>query len=134
MAVSDLLLSLVVIPDQINQMVSDSWQWHVSGILGLIFCKLYIFTISVSLLVSVQSLVWIAIDRFVAVVFPLKLGLISRKIRTIAIVSTWVLAGVFYSPLLITIELHEFDNNTYLRVKSDHRSKFSNLSNWKEEA
>ena len=113
MAVSDFLLSLVVIPDQINQMVSDSWHWHVSGILGMILCKLYIFTISVSLLVSVQSLVWIAIDRFVAVVFPIKLGLISSKIRTIAIVSTWVLAGVFYFPSLITFELNKFDNNTF---------------------
>ena len=113
MAVSDLLLSLVVIPDHINQVVTDLWHWRVSGIIGLIFCKLYIFTISVSLLVSVQSLVWIAIDRFVAVVFPIKLGLISSKIRTIAIVSSWVLAGVFYVPSLITFELHKFDNNTY---------------------
>ena len=46
-----------------------------------------------SLLVSAQSLVWIAIDRFVAAVFPMKLGLISSKIQTIAIVSTWICAG-----------------------------------------
>ena len=93
MAVSDLLFPLVVIPDQITKIITESWHWHVSGSLGATFCKLYIFTSSVSLLVSVQSLVWIAIDRFVAVVFPIKLGLISSKIRTIAIVSTWVLEG-----------------------------------------
>ena len=57
--------------------------------------KNYVFTSSVSLFVSVQSLVWIATDRFVAVDFAIKLGLVSSKIRTIAIVSTWVLAGVF---------------------------------------
>ena len=113
MAVSDLLFSLVVIPAQITQMVTESWHWRVSGILGSIFCKLYIFTSSVSLFVSVQSLVWIAIDRFVAVVFPIKLGLISGKIRTIAIVSTWVLASVFYFPSLIIFGLRELDNNTY---------------------
>jgi len=73
MAVSDLLFSLVAIPDQITRIVTDSWHWHVSGILGSIFCKFYIFTSSLSLFVSVRSLVWIAIDRFVAVVFPLKL-------------------------------------------------------------
>ena len=132
MAVSDLLLSLVVIPDQINQMVTDSFHWLVSGVLGLILCKLYIFTTSVSLLVSVQSLVWIAIDRFVAVVFPIKLGLISSRIRTIAIVSTWVLAGVFYFPLLITpFELYEFDNNTYCS-QIDLKSIFPNKEgyNW----
>ena len=132
MAVSDLLLSLVVIPDQINQMVTDSFYWLVSGVLGLILCKLYIFITSVSLLVSVQSLVWIAIDRFVAVVFPMKLGLISSRIRTIAIVSTWVLAGVFYFPLLITpFELYEFDNNTYCS-QIDLKSIFPNKEgyNW----
>ena len=132
MAVSDLLLSLIVIPNQINHVVTDSFHWLVSGVLGLILCKLYIFTTSVSLLVSVQSLVWIAIDRFVAVVFPMKLGLISSRIRTIAIVSTWVLAGVFYFPLLITpFELYEFDNNTYCS-QIDLKSIFPNKEgyNW----
>ena len=108
MAVSDLLFPLILIPVQITQLVTESLHWHVSGMLGSIFCKLFYFASSVSLLVSAQSLVWIAIDRFVAVVFPIKLGLISSKIRTIAIVSTWILAGVFYSPLLITLELNEF--------------------------
>ena len=126
MALSDLVLSLVVIPDQINQMVTDSFHWHFSGILGLTLCKLFIFITSVSLLVSVQSLVWIAIDRFVAVVFPIKLGLISSRIRTIAIVSTWVLAGVFYFPLLITpFELYEFDNSKYCS-QVDLKSIFPN--------
>jgi len=113
MAVSDLLFSLVAIPDQITKIVTDSQHWHVSGILGSIFCKCYAFTSSLCLLVSVQSLVWIAIDRFVAVVFPLKLGLISSKIRTTAIVSTWVLAGVFKFPPLITWDLVELGNSTY---------------------
>ena len=113
MAVSDLLFPLVVIPDQITKIVTDSWHWHVSGILGSTLCKLFYFGSSVSLFVSVQSLVWIAVDRFVAVVFPLKFGLISSKIRTTAIASTWILAGVFYFPSLITWELIEHGNSTY---------------------
>ena len=82
MAVSDLLFPLVVIPDQITKIVTDSWYWHVGGILGLTLCKLFYFASLVSLIVSVQSLVWIAVDRFVAVVFPLKFALISSKIST----------------------------------------------------
>ena len=66
-----------------------------------------------SLHVSAQSLVWIAIDRFVAVVFPIKLGLISKKIRTAAIASTWIFAGLFNSPKLITREVVVLHNNTY---------------------
>ena len=125
MAVSDLLFPLILIPVQITQLVTESLHWHVSGMLGSIFCKLFFFASSVSLLVSAQSLVWIAIDRFVAVVFPIKLGLISSKIRTIAIVSTWVLAGVFYFPLLITWELVELGNNAFCTVV-DKQSIFPN--------
>ena len=113
MAVSDLLFAVVVIPDQITKTVTDSWHWHLGGILGSIMCKLFYFATSVSLFVSVQSLVWIAVDRFVAVVFPLKFGLISSKIRTTAIVSTRILAGVFYFPSLLTWELVEIGNSTY---------------------
>ena len=91
--------------------VSLARKWNLG--LGSFFCKLFYFASSSSLFVSVQSLVWIAIDRFVAVVFPLKLGLISSKIRTVAIVSTWILAGVFYFPSLITWEVVEFGNSTY---------------------
>jgi len=126
MAVSDLVFSLVAIPGQITKIATDSQHWHVSGILGSIFCKCYAFTSSVCLLVSVQSLVWIAIDRFVAVVFPLKLGLISSKIRTTAIVSTWILAGVFYFPPLITWDLVKLGNITYcgsVNIKSISPSK-----------
>ena len=113
MAVSDLLFALVVIPDQITKIVTGSWPLHVDGILGSTLCKLFSFARLVSLFVSVQSLVWIAVDRFVAVVFPFKFGLISSKIRITAIASTWILAGVFYFPSLITWELVEFGNSTY---------------------
>ena len=112
MAVSDLLFPLILIPVQITQLVTEPLHWHLSGMLGSIFCKLFYFASSVSLFVSAQSLVWIAIDRFLAVVFPIKVGLISSKIRTIAIASTWILAGVFYFPLLLIRELVKSDNNT----------------------
>ena len=113
MAVSDLLLSLVLFPIQITRLSTGSVHWHVSGILGSIFCKFHFLAQLVSLSVSVQSLVWIAIDRYVAVVFPIKLGLISSKIRTVAIVSTWIFAGLFYFPVLVTSGLVESGNNTF---------------------
>ncbi|XP_078382433.1 G-protein coupled receptor 83-like [Oculina patagonica] len=113
MAVSDLLFPLIVTPVQITELLTDSGHWRVSGILGSIFCKLYGFAGMVSLSVSAQCLVWIAIDRFVAVVFPMKLGLISTKIRTIAIVSTWIVAGLFNLPVLIFLELVLHGDSTY---------------------
>jgi len=64
----------------------------------------------VSVLVSAQSLVLIAIDRFVAVVFPMKLRLISSKIRTIAIISTWLSASFVNIPSLIYSKVVERGN------------------------
>ena len=125
MAVSDLLFSLVVIPVYITVLMTDSWHWRVSGTLGSMFCKLFFFISSASLLVSVQSLVWIAIDRFVAVVFPVKIGFISNKIRAVAIVSTWVLAIVFYSPWIVNFGLVEHGNNAFCRFVGQ-KSIFSN--------
>ena len=110
MAVSDLLFPLIVIPINIVGLVTDSWRWRLTGILGSGFCKFFYFSSAVVLHVSVQSLVWIAIDRFVAVVFPIKLGLISPKIRTTAIVSTWIFAGLFNSPSLIISDVVVHDN------------------------
>ena len=125
MAFSDLVLTLIVLPVEITRFVTDAKHWHVSGMLGLISCKLFYFVSLVSLHVSSQSLVWIAIDRFVAVVFPMKLGLISSKIRSIAIVSTWMCAGFFCSPMLISSKLVADGNNTFC-VESNMKSYLLN--------
>jgi len=112
MALSDLVFPLILLPVRMTELVTDSEHWRVSGILGSIFCKLSYFASLVSLLVSTQSLVWIAIDRFVAVVYPMKLGLISAKIRTIAIVSTWIFASLVNFPSLTSSKLVVRDNDT----------------------
>ena len=117
MAVSDLLYPLSVIPAEITKLITNSWHWQVSGILASVFCTSHHFLRDFSLHVSTQSLVWIAVDRFIAVVFPIKVGLISTKIRTIAISSTWIFAGVLNIPLLLTSKLVECGNNTFCLVR-----------------
>ena len=111
MAVSDLLFPLIVIPVNIVELVTESWQWRVREIFGSIVCHLFHFSGTMTLHVSTQSLVWIAIDRFVAVVFPVKLGLISPKIRKTAIVSTWIVAGLFNLPSMIISGVTVHENN-----------------------
>ena len=46
----------------------------------------------------------------------MKLGLISTKIRTIAIISTWIFAGVLNVPRSFTLKLVESGNNTYCLI------------------
>ena len=116
MAVSDLLFSMFFLSVRITQLATDSLRWQVSRTLGSIFCTPYNLLTVVTLHVSTQSLVWIAIDRFVAVVFPMKLGLISHKIRTKAVISTWIFAGVVNITWLLTSKAVESGNTSFCAV------------------
>ena len=94
MAVSDFVFPLTAIPASLAEMSTGSFAWPISGTAGLILCKLRSFLMSVSLTVSIESLVWIAFDRFLAVVWPMKVRRISSRFRSFAVVSTWIGAVV----------------------------------------
>lgn len=105
MAISDFAASLIAVPLYLSQIVSSSHRWHISSALGLIACKLQWYLKDVSFIVSVQSLVWIALDRFIAIVLPMKLRLISSRFRACAIASTWIVALILNSPDFYANEL-----------------------------
>ena len=90
--------------------VSDAFldSWPISGSLGDVLCKLTNFVANVSTAVSIQSLVLIAVDRFGAVVFPLRSPFISRKLCRLFILSTWIVAVVVVSPYLFAFRLVEY--------------------------
>lgn len=113
MAFSDFVFSLSGIPVELTQMLSNSFQWHVSGTAGSILCKAYRFSTVTSLTVSVQSIGRITVDRFIAVMFPMTSRIISPKYRVIAIASTWVLALAVRTPLMMTMNLEKYKNLTY---------------------
>ena len=105
MATSDLLYSLLVFPRLITLLFVDSWL--ISGSLGQALCKLPIFVADVGVAVSIQSLVLIAVDRFRAVLFPLRSPLISSKLFPFFILATWTVAMAVQSPHLFTYKLVE---------------------------
>ena len=107
MAVSDFVFTLTAIPVSLAETASSSWQWSISSTVGLVLCKMKTFLLAVSVTVSIESLVWIALDRFVAVVFPMKVYLISSRFRVLAIASTWIVAVTFCSVHLYTSKLVE---------------------------
>ena len=76
--------------------------------LGQAFCKLLPCFGSVSFVVSIQNLILIAVDRFGAVVFPLRSPLIRSKLCPFFILATWMFAIVFISPDLLALELVEY--------------------------
>ena len=86
MAMSDLLLPIFWNPQDIQLLYINPWL--IGGRLGKAFSNLVGFLPSVSFLVSIQSLVLIAVDRFGAVVFPLRSPLISSKLCPFFILAT----------------------------------------------
>ena len=98
MAVSDFVLPSTIIPVALSQVLtSSSMRWPIKGSPGLIFCKIERFLEHSSYIVSIESLVCIALDRFVAVVFPMKVRLISPKFRAFVIFATWIFAVITHS-------------------------------------
>ena len=57
---------------------------------------------------SVQNLVLIAVDRFGAVVFPLRSPVISSKLCPFYILATWIIAMAVFCPELIAMKLVEY--------------------------
>ena len=106
MAMSDLLYPIFLFPVRLADLHAGSWL--IGGTLGQALCKLHPFLSSISSLVSIQSLVLITVDRFVAVVVPLRSPLISRKLCLFFIVATWIVAMAFHSPYLVAFKLVEY--------------------------
>ena len=65
---------------------------------------------------SCQSLVLIAVDRFVAVVFPLRSTVISCKLFPFVITATWIIALAFYSPWLNSAKVVEVKRRSVCSV------------------
>ena len=99
MAMSDLLYPTFLFPVQLAEMHVGSW--FIGGTFGQALCKLHIFLADASSFVSIQSLVLIAVDRFGAVVVPLRSRLITRKLCPFFIIATWITAMAVLSPFLV---------------------------------
>ena len=106
MAMSDLLYSLFLPPRNLS-LLHTNQSWLIGGQFGQALCKLVPFFDGVSSTVSIQNLVLIAVDRFVAVVFPLRSPLIRSKLCPFFILGTWIVAAAVISPHLFTYQLVE---------------------------
>ena len=129
MAVSDLLSSIFVTPPEIQMLYIDSWL--ISGPLGQALCKLTYILIDVSTAVSIQSLVLIAVDRFGAVVYPLRSPLISSKLCPFFILATWIIAMAVYSPYLFAVRLVDYQGGPLCRLRwNEAFGVYSSLENY----
>ena len=110
MALSDLLYPIFWIPWNLSSLHTNSFL--IDGQLGQALCKLLLFFPTVSITVSSQNLILIAVDRFGAVVFPLRSPLIRSRLCLFFILTTWIVAVAFNSPDLFLYELVEYPEGT----------------------
>ena len=106
MAMSDLLFPILCFPYIVAE-INFSY-WLLGGPVGQALCRLHDFLVYVSATVSTQSLVLIAVDRFGAVVFPLRSPLISSKHCRFFILTTWIIAVSAYIPKAMAFQLVEY--------------------------
>ena len=125
MAMSDLLFPIFTFPVQLAYL--HVGRWLIGGNLGQALCKLRVFGIYISSLVSVQSLVLITVDRFGAVVVPLHSPLITSKQCPFFIVATWIIAMAVHSPYLAVSKLVEYPGG--MRCTSQWRETFGANAN-----
>ena len=111
MAASDILTAIFLVPRLLTIEIVGSYAFQIHGLGGRILCKMCAFLSDISVSVSTQSLVIIAVERFLAVVYPLKTRRITVKTRRLVIASTWVIAMAFHSPYLYTMELVKNEKN-----------------------
>ena len=113
MAMSDLIFPFITVPLFLVRFYTSPVDHQlIGGPLGQALCKLIVYVPAVSYGVSCQSLVLIAVDRFVAVVFPLRSPVISRKLFPFIINATWIIALTFYSPWLNSSKVDELKRHS----------------------
>ena len=105
MAASDILIAIFLPTRMLAAEVADSPAWQVSGLGGRILCKICPFLSDISISVSSHSLVIIAVDRFLAILHPLKARLITVRTRRLVIASTWIVAMASYTPYFFAFDL-----------------------------
>ncbi|XP_076322000.1 neuropeptide receptor 15-like [Tachypleus tridentatus] len=95
LAISDFIIMIVCVPDIIQFMENNGWQ------LGLTSCKVIRFSEVSALYASVMTLVSVCIERYVAIIHPIRAHLLCCRGRIIlSITVIWPLAMIFASPNL----------------------------------
>ncbi|XP_033750910.1 neuropeptide receptor 15-like [Pecten maximus] len=87
LAVSDWMILVFGIPEIVQVMLNRGW------VLGPVLCKFNRFILVVSLYASILSLVSVCIERFVAIVHPIKAQILcNRRKNAIAVMLVWIIS------------------------------------------
>ncbi|OAD61850.1 Neuropeptide Y receptor [Eufriesea mexicana] len=101
LALGDILIALFCVPtSSISTLILQYWPF------GSVLCSTFIYLQAVSVLVSAYTLVAISIDRYIAIMSPLKPRL-SKWQAQLLILAVWVIAMVISLPIAIVSGLSQ---------------------------
>ena len=109
MAVADLLITVFTMPVTIKVLVTGHMDWS-NGVFSDILCKLIPFNQSLSITCSVLSLAAIAVDRFLAIMFPLK-RYMTFQISYGIMAVIWIVGIAVNSPILYAQKVVSIEGN-----------------------
>ena len=115
MSVSDLLIPLFTIPRRLQEIYLGWGPWLVGGLIGDLLCRFINFAEEVSIAVSMLSMVFIALERFWSVVYPLKLPLITKKTSPRFVAISWIFAILTFSYYFVAYKLVAKNDQLYCR-------------------
>lgn len=115
LAVIDLVITVGSMPERLTRALTND-AWLVEGVMGVALCKATNFFEKLSFNVSTLTLVLIAVDRFLAVMFPHKKYFTNGKAFA-AIGLTWLLSAIYWSPILYYGGLLQEDGKTLCKVR-----------------
>ena len=98
MAVADLLITAFSMPITIKLIATRHFDWS-HGVFSDMLCKIIPFSQSLSIASSVLSLTAIAVDRFLAIMYPLKRYMTFQIAYSIMVV-VWIVGIAVNSPIL----------------------------------
>ena len=119
MAVSDFLASLTAWPLYLTDEIITSKGSLLQGPLATAGCKVGVYVRVVSISVSILSLVLIAVDRFIATVYPFKATLLTRRIRISLMFATWLIAMGYCGPMFYFSKIEGVGEETFCRFAWD---------------
>ncbi|XP_028517564.1 neuropeptide SIFamide receptor-like [Exaiptasia diaphana] len=120
MSLADLVITVVYMPRMVIRMFYGS-RWLLDGMAGLVSCRGVLFLHHTAILVAVFSIFLITLDRFCAMMFPLK-RIMTKRSALGAICLSWILAGVLRLPFLMSSEV--IPSKNYKLVCSPRFSQF----------
>lgn len=118
MSIADLLVTITYMP-RVVSLAFAGYVWQVDGLAGLLFCKIACFN-EVAILVAIFTIIAITVDRFCAVVFPLRREMITIPMSKVIIALIWVAAFAAAFSEFYAIELREFKGKIYCYLDMDH--------------